>query len=235
MKNERLKLGYAACIFAGLMLAGGCAQNNETPVTQTAGQTTPTTTDQDAATQGSQVYVYVVNAPGKDGLPQPGDFQSTTGLGAAILAEAGTQVSSDGAGNSTAGAKAGYVQSGLTINVTTGGTTPSLTGSTTGSATQTPTASPASSPTQHIDPRISASVPIAVAQPGGMIDQQATAATEGSTASPTKTSENELRWQRIEAAADQLEKIAPLLQKFFETQTPETQPVDAETGNGTGG
>ncbi len=227
MKNERLKLCALMLAIAPILLFG-CAQNNETPVNQNAGQVTPTVTDQDAATQGTQVYLYVINAPGKDGVPSPGDFQASTGLGAAIAAEAGSEVTSGNAGNSVAGAKAGYVQAGFTVNITTGNTTPGLTGSTTGSAAQTPTASPTASPTQHVDPRISASVPVAVAMPGGMNDQQATAATEGSTASPTKTSENELRWQRIEAAAAQLEKLAPLLEQMFGQPVPTTQPADGE-------
>ncbi len=231
MRNERLKLCTVILAIAPLFLFG-CAQNNEGMVGQTSDQAANTSTDQDTATQGSQVNVYVINAPGKDGPPAPGDFQAATGLGAAITAEAGANVSSDAAGNSTAGAKAGYVQSGLTINVTTGGTTPSVTGSSTGSAAQTPSQTSTQSPTQYVDPRISASVPIAVAQPGSMIDQQATAATEGSTASPTKTSENELRWQRIEAAASQLEKLAPLLEQMF--ATPTTQPAEAWPGD-TGG
>lgn len=213
------------------LLSVGCAQNTETPVGQWTDQTaaTPVATDQQAATQGSQVNVWIVNAPGKGNLPNPGEV--TIGAGDA-LSKLLDKATNDAGGNAVDGVTAGYAQSAITVNITTGGTTPSLTGTATGtgSASQAPGQSVASYPVQDVRPEITATVPIGVAMPGGMVDQQAVATGRGQTSDTGKTSENELRWQRIEAAASQLEQLAPLLEAFWQQQggvppaklTPET-------------
>lgn len=234
MDRQRMDIGRAAMValvFGVGMGMIGCAQNTETPVGQWTDQTaaTPVATDQQAATQGSQVYVWVVNAPGRATMPNPGEVSIGTGESLSkLLASA----KNEAGGNEVTGVDAGFAQSGITINVTTGGTAPSLTGTATGtgSATQSPGQSVASYPIQDIKPEITATVPIGLAMPGGMVDQQAVATGRGQTSDTGKTSENELRWQRIEAAASQLEQLAPLLDAFWRQQnglppaelTPET-------------
>lgn len=239
MKSNLKTAYFAVCIFAGLMLAGsGCGQKAWNPFAQKSDQAANTSTDQDTATQGSQVYVYVVNAPGKDGLPQPGEFQAGTDDAEVATGATTDGVANEAGGNAVTSAKAGYVQAGLTINITTGGTAPSVTGSATGSAAQTPTGTATQTPTQHVDPRLSTSIPIAVAQPGSMIDQQATAATEGSTANPTKTSSNDLRYAELKAQADQQAQMLKQVLEFLNAGKPEpaaptTQPAENDGASAT--
>lgn len=199
-----------------LLVAIGCNQSTVTPVEQGTDQVqqTPTTTDQDAATQGSQVYVYVINAHGARGLPTPGGD-----VAGAIAAAAGGEDESTLRTN-------GYWQSGFTINVNTGSTTPSLTGTTTGSATGT--ASPAQTasayPIQDIKPETSASVPIGVAMPGGIVDQQATATGKG-TSDVAKSNTNDVKWAQLRAAADSLGVGADALIKLLQGMiAPTSQP-----------
>lgn len=230
MRRKR-STGAVSVALSVLVGLAGCAQKTETPVGQWTDQTaaTPVATDQQAATQGSQVNVWIVNAPGKGALPNPGEVSIGTGESLSKLLESARN---EAGGNEVQGVDAGYAQSGITINVTTGGTAPSLTGTATGtgSASQAPSQNVASYPVQDVKPEISASVPMGLAMPGGMVDQQAIATGRGQTEGTGKTSENELRWQRIEAAASQLEKLAPLLEAFWQQQggvppaklTPET-------------
>lgn len=185
-----------AIFLIGLALALGCAQNTETPQTQVPTQQTetPTATNQDAATQGSQVYqyIYVVNSPTRGDAPNGGEF--------AIASEKGdvaSLASASGAGGGTIDTAHGrYTQGGISISapITTGGTTPTLTGTTTGSATasQTPSQSQTVSPVQDIKPEISLSVNAAFA-PGGMIDQLATAVGRGSLSDLSKSNQQDLR------------------------------------------
>lgn len=227
------KFAISSAATLALVVFAGCAQNTETPVGQRTDQTaaTPVATDQQAATQGSQVNVWIVNAPGKGTLPKPGEVT----IGAAeSLTKLLDQATNDAGGNAVDGVTAGYAQSAITVNITTGGTTPSLTGTATGtgSASQAPSQNVASYPVQDVRPEISASVPIGLAMPGGMVDQQAIATGRGQTEGTGKTSDNELRWQRIEAAASQLEKLAPLLEAFWQQQqslappSPSTQSAE---------
>ncbi len=217
-----------AALFPCLLM--GCAQNTEAPIDQFTGQETltPTTTDQEAATQGSQVYVWVVNAPGRGGLPDTSDLL----LGPEDGVKSRIQNLTNQDGTALAGTDAGYAQAGINITITTGGTTPSLTGTTTAtaSAAQTPSAYPTLTPTQDIKPEASVAVPIGVAMPGGMVDQQATATGKGQTSGTTKTSENELRWAELRTALEDTAKtdvIDKLLSFLGGT------PTDAST-NGTG-
>ncbi len=215
--------GYAVAfaIAAMVCLVGcqGCGQSTTAPVNQTNDQatTTPTTTEQDAATQGSQVNVWVINAPGKQSLPDPGGvtLDSEDGVDALIDSAKGD------AGGSADGVGGRYAQAGFSIVINTGSTTPSQTGTTTGTGTaaQNPTTTQTQSPTQEN----TGSVPVGFAAPGGMVDQQATATGKGTTSDTSKTSENELRWQRLEAMADQLDGLLPILEQFFKTPV-ETLP-----------
>lgn len=186
-----------AVLAVGILLAlGGCAQNTETAQTQTPVQetVTPTSTTQDAATQGSQVYqyIYVVNSPTRGDAPNGGQFAlASEGGDVASLASA---TGDDGGQLATAHGR--YTQGGISISapITTGGTTPSLTGSATGtgSGTQTPSQSQAVTPTQDIKPEISLSLNAAFA-PGGMIDQLAAATGKGGIEGISKENAQDLK------------------------------------------
>lgn len=227
MRNPRLR--FCALILAIAPALLGCGQKTDGWFGQKSDQAANTSTDQDTATQGSQVYP-VFNLAFNNGPQTPlagedGDSQ-TFPPASAEAASVGGLASADGSKLATADGK--FVQViWFSHPITTGGTAPSVTGSSTGSAAQTPSQTSTQSPTQHVDPRLSTSVPIAVAQPGSMIDQQATAATEGSTASPTKTSENDLRYAEIKATADKLEAMLPLLEKLLGAPSlpADTQPA----------
>lgn len=226
LREWMLSAAVILLMLIALFLLSGCGQQTNTPVAQQTDQmaATPVATDQNAASQGSQVNVWLLNTTADGGLPNADAIQ----LDASGFASVATDGKSTAADNSSKDAKGGYVISGVTINVTTGDTTPSLTGTATGtgSASQAPAQTVSAYPVQDIRPETSASIPIGVAMPGGMVDQQAIATGKGQTSDTSKTSENELRWQRVEAAADRIEKLAPLLEKFF--QVPTTQPAGRE-------
>ncbi|MFH1417282.1 MAG: hypothetical protein ABII12_03230 [Planctomycetota bacterium] len=208
----------------------GCGQQTAAPVDQDTGQKTvvPTKTDQDQATQGSQVYLWIVNAPGRGALPSPGMLNVKADDGVSQLIDKVT--TADGA--TIEGTDAGYAQAGFTVNITTGGTTPNVTGTTSAESgvTQSPAAYPTANPVQEIKPSVS--VPIGVAMPGGIADVQGTATGEG-TSTSSKTSENDMRWAKVEAALDKLDTLLPFLEGFFNVpQVPTTQPVSADGTSG---
>ena len=218
------------------LLIGGCAQDNDQKVKTDNIQSTPTpvssdpTTEQAAATQGSTINVWLLNTTADHKLPTP----SSVTLGEAMYAAHANGAASNGTGNGVTDAKAGYVIAGTTFNITTGGTTPSLTGSSTGSATGAPNVGLTNNPNATQNPElrargeVSAAMPVGVAMPGGMVDQQATATGRGTTTGTTKESANELRWQKIEAAADKIEKLMPLLTQLFPANAV-MPPVVAQT------
>lgn len=218
-----------------LVLLTGCGQQTDTPVAQQTDQmaATPVATDQNAASQGSQVNVYLLNTTADGGLPDAGTITVEAGAQPSIA----TDSKSSAADNSSKDAKGGYVISGVTINVTTGDTTPSLTGTATGtgSASQSPAQTVSAYPVQDIRPETSASIPIGVAMPGGMVDQQAIATGKGQTSGTEKTSENQLTYTQLRAMHDQIGK---LLEQLKPPAIPTTQPAKTEpdTGNpATGG
>lgn len=210
-----LRAFVPSCLCALLF---GCAQNNRQPLELFGPrQTTPTTTTQETAGQGSQVYVWIING-GAD-APVPG---AATQVGGAIASIAGGR--SDAAGSRADSVTGQSVQSGVTLNITTGGTTQTPTGSTTGSATGTQTAAQTATqtPTQTVRPEISASVPIGVGMPGSIVDQQATSALRGE-AGGEKSSAHQLTWQQLEAAMQDpavREGILRLLQPPAATSQP---------------
>lgn len=197
-----------------LLMCFGCAQNTETPSRQE--NVTPTSTAQDTATAGSTITLNISNT-GQEGrlLGKPASRPAVDGL----RGDAGSLES----GN------AGYIVI-ATVNITTGGTTPNVTGSATG--TGTATQNPGVNARQ--DPRtdLTASIPIAVAMPGGMNDQQATATGRGGTTSGTeKDSANDLRWAQVTAAQNALAQAVDAIQRILTTQqqsdpTPASQPTE---------
>lgn len=198
-------------LLGGCVLSMGCAQNTETPSRQE--NVTPTSTAQDTATLGSTINLNIYNTEeGGRMLGRPTSRPAVDGL----RAEAGSIES----GN------AGYIVL-AHVTITTGGTTPNVTGSATG--TGTATQNPGVNARQ--DPRtdLTASIPIAVAMPGGMNDQQATATgREGTTSGTAKTSENELRYAQLNTTAAALGQALEALKAILAEKTapaPTSQPT----------
>ncbi len=133
----------------------------------------------------------------------------------------------DGSGWNVARTHEQYVtDSPSTFTITTGGTAPSVTGSATGSATaaQTPGATQTITPTQDVRPEITASIPIGVAAPGGNVSNQATAAGRGSVEGAAMTAEQRAEWTRIEAAREELARLAEALKATPPANPPPAAP-----------
>src|SRR5574337_663024 len=136
----------------------GCSQQTATPLAQEQRIETPTKTDQESATQGSSVNIWVMNAPGSGGTPATPLDKLTAGD--TELAKLLSQIDNpDGAAGKFQASSAGYTQGGIHITVTTGGTTPTLTGTTTGTSTANPAGTQNVSPNQ--EPRANVTAPIA--------------------------------------------------------------------------
>lgn len=155
MKRE-IRFAVTTAALCGLLLAG-CAQNTELPMKAQAEQTTPAKTQQDQATQGSQVTNYFY-------FGAPGGAVPMAGL---PLRTATTQP------GSTAHTNAGWVYAGNSFaqTITTGGTTPSVTGTATATGTMTANPSQSTNPTQR--PQTSLSASAAGAMPGGAASSSA--------------------------------------------------------------
>jgi len=200
------------------LCVAGCAQ---TPNMETDNETK---TDQAAATQGSNVHLWIVNDYGRGKLPASGD-----GL-ALITADGTPEVAANkalenaisGDGQSQLSDADGRNVQNVSVVLTTGGTTPSLTGTATG------TASPQMSAPFRIDPETGVAVPIGVAWPGGIVDQQASASGAGDVAA-VKQSDNDARAARLEAAADKLETLLPILQALL--TSPPAEPSETAPGD----
>jgi hypothetical protein len=122
---------WCGILIGSLVWVAGCAQSTETPVKQLA----PAAAEQDQATQGSQVYVWILNGPGREGVPAPGpEGAAVSKLSAGVDA---TDVDSPAAFN----------QAGIRLTINTGSTTPTATG----------TASPSVSPSQDVTARVGVS------------------------------------------------------------------------------
>jgi len=234
----RLLLAWLVALF-GFGLVAGCQEQRPDAYTspQQGTYTAPfTQTEQEAATQGSTVYVYFMNGqPGMQVTPQPGGGGLT--LGDATVDEEGLpiikQYTSSAGGSAADSIEAKYAQV-ITFNLTTGGTTPSLAGTTT--APTTVSAEQAATSSQALDQlmRLSSAVPISVALWGGIADAMAQAASgEGATSSQWTTSaQTQLDWleQTLKSAGMQADQIAPILleaiKTFFGTKPEATEPDD---------
>jgi len=191
---------------------GGCSQSTKTPLDQKSAQQSQTNADSadDAATQGSNVNINVINAPGNSRMPNPGADGADTNGGFPGLLD---QLASGENTTNLAKSNAGYAQAGINITVSTGSTTPTLGGATSGAATGTQTASgtQTATPTQTTSPQFTTAVPVAVALPGGFSDSGASAGGSGGTASLEKQSSAEFRQAFLDAAARDPSLIADLL------------------------
>jgi hypothetical protein len=175
MRSGIARLCVAALALLTIACLAGCAQNTEatSPQRSAQDQITPTSTGQELLTAGSDVKVYIINAPGASGLPDDidGDGQED-GETAPWVTAPGTTVGKT---------NAGYAQSGIVLNITTGGTAPSATGTTTGTANaaQTPSQHQTVSPVQDIKPEVTAAAPITVGLPGSATSGTANVAGSG--------------------------------------------------------
>lgn len=219
-------LAGAGLIIMLLVALGGCGQQTSTPVAQQTDQmaATPVATDQNAASQGSQVNVWLLNTTADGGLPNPDAIK----IEAADYASVASEGQSTGTGNASKDAKGGYVISGVTINVTTGDTTPSLTGTATGtgSASQSPAQTVSAYPTQDIRPELTASMPIAVPINGSIANPQAVTTGRGQTSDTGMTSESQAIYTQVKAMQDQLGKI---LEQLKTSATPPAPGPGGET------
>jgi len=219
-------------VSAGLLiwvvaLVSGCALDGKQESTQDTRQQASPKTEQASAAQGNTyVNVWMENGPetGKARTPQGPPTSQPSGI-AAMVAQANSGKDANGTG--TVGAT--YAQAGNTVNVytTTGGVTPTQTGTTTGTATQTATQTPTNTPTQHVEPKTSASIPVAVALPGGNNSQQSNAAQEGQVTA-TKSDQISQQYTRLQAERDLLRELIAERNGRLDMR-PTTQPSGALT------
>lgn len=208
--------------FASSCIIVGCAQNTEatSPQRSDQAQVTPTTTAQDLMTAGSDVKVFIINAPGHEDLPD--EYSGSEG----DIIE-----SSNGQTATTGKMKAGYAQAGFTINITTGGTTPSATGHATGTATSSQTPANNQDIKSDLRPETSLSANAGFGMPGSALSQQATAAGSGGTVSDTaQTATQTPTYTQLIGQIDQMAKMIEVFRQALEAngmiakKEPTTQP-----------
>ena len=217
---RRLTLMVTLCL--ALAFSVGCAQNTETTSEQGVETTLPVRTQQDQATQGSQVNIYVQNAPGEKAA---GTAPSVSVGGDGEVKAVVDDLKNEAGGNSAGKVDATYAQSGVTINVNTGSTTPSATGSASATGTSTGTTSQSVTPTLEV--RAGISVPIGFAMPGGVVDQTVAAlGGEGSSATLTPANKFDLEnaWLRATETGD-MSDFYRLVREFFDIPAT-TQPSE---------
>jgi hypothetical protein len=199
----------------------GCAQNTESIAPQASDQqqVTPTVTAQDQMTAGSDVRVFIINAPGNGTLPpNPTGDDEVDGMLA----------STDGLAATTGKVNSGYAQAGINVNITTGGTTPTATGSATGTSTasQTPSQNQTVAPVQDIKPEVTAAAPITVGLPGSATSGSANVAGSGGqmgdpTTSPTQTP----TWTQLKVPAQYAADAIAFLRDFLRIKSEGGTPV----------
>jgi len=210
-------------VFAAL--AAGCAQDTTATSAQPTRQIQAPVADQAAQGSKSDVRVYIVNAPGGNSLPDDGngallDLANPENAVASI-----GETSSTETGSAVKDTRAGYVQSGFTLNIHTGGssTGAQATGAT-GSQASTPGASISQSPNQ--EPRANVTTPIAVGLPGSAPQATGTGALEGGSATTTADQQAQLRTALIKAASGDLSALQTVFQQLFgETLPVSTMPA----------
>lgn len=218
---------FVALLLLALLTLPGCAQHTAAPVDQPTQQAQAPISDQAAQGSNSHVWVYIQNAPSDNALPSESGGSGLIlnlgeGGGPATLAEA----NSDGNGNGVRDTRAGYVQSGLTLNIQTGGSSagPQSTGAVSGQASQ-PGATITQSPEQR--PEAAVTVPVAVALPGGAASSSGGGATGQGTVTLSTQQQAELKTALLEALAgdeNALARIAELLGMVSPAAT--TQPAE---------
>ena len=209
-----------ACVILSLIacILIGCAQNTDATSPQRTDQVmqVPTTTAQDLMTAGSDVRVYIINAPAAPGLPY-----DDAELEALIESQ-------NGAAGSVPKVNAGYAQAGINVNITTGGTTPSATGSTTGTASsaQTPSQNQTVSPVQDIKPEVTAAAPITVGLPGSATSGTANVAGSGGQLSDPVTSPMQTpTWTQLQVPTNYAADAIAFLKEFLAIKAAGGTPV----------
>jgi len=199
-------------------LLAGCGLQDPDKITQDSTNQNPAITGQEQATQGSQVTVYVQNAPGKEG------GGPSTVLGGGSLAAAVKQAKNEAGGNDSGSVDATYAQTGITLNITTGGTTPGQTGSSSSQGSITPSATLTSSPTQDV--RAGVSIPVGFAMPGGLVEQTVSAmGGEGSTATLSPANQNQLETAYLHGIkSGDMTPFYDLIRNLFKIPEATTQP-----------
>jgi len=199
-----------------LALCAGCGQTATTKMEQVPQQevTTPATTSQEQAALGSSVYIYNINAPGREALealPLGGAVEVDSEL---LTASNLTKVVADRDGVEVARTVGGYNQF-IILTTTTGSTTPSIGAETAQKVSGTQSTSGA----QTLDwlQRWSTSLPISVALWGGIADAMAQASSGEGALEGTKTSDQtaNLRWleQSLRRAGFDQAQIAEILKQ----------------------
>ncbi len=213
-------------LFVHCILMAGCAQNTEATSPQRSEQVqqTPTLTAQDQMTAGSDVRVYIINAPGASGLPD----ENTTDGDPTPNGEDDAAPWVTAPGTTVGKTNAGYAQSGIVVNITTGGTTPTATGNAASNATagQTPSQNQTVSPVQDIKPEVTAAAPITVGMPGSATSGNANVAGSGGQmgdpqANPTQTP----TWTQLRVPANYAADAIALLKQFFDMKAAGKTPV----------
>ncbi len=210
-------------------LAMGCAQDTTATAAQPTRQVQAPYADQAAQGSKSDVRVYIINAPAGNSLPD-GETATLLDLGdpngriAAVK-----ETTSAETGSAVKDTRAGYVQSGFTLNIHTGGssTGAQATGAT-GSQASTPGASITQSPNQ--EPRANVTTPIAVGLPGSAPQATGTGALEGGTATTTADQQAELRTAMIKAAGGDPTALRNLFEQLFGETLPVSTTMPALEG-----
>lgn len=222
--NRRRSVYAVSCRMVIACCFWGCSQNTEAPVDQPSRQSQAPISDQAAQGSKSDVRIWVINAPGENGIPTDdptlvlqlnGETSERPSLVAATSAEGGNEVRDP---------KAGYVIAGLTFNIHTGGssTGPQATGAV-GPMSAQPGATITQSPEQK--PEASVQVAPAIALPGGVASGTAAGATGGGTVNLSAEQQAELRTALIRGMQGDTTawtQIAELLGIVF---GPTTQPA----------
>ncbi len=223
---------YVWIIACVCLLFAGCAQNTEAPVNQPARTVQAPIAEQGALGSNSDVKIYIINAPGSNGVPNDAaTVVNLAGLQTAATSQPSVdEVTSDGAGSAVRDTRAGYTMAGLTVNVQTGGssTGPQSTGAV-GPQTVAPQSTVTQTPTQK--PEFTASVPVAVGLPGSAPNATANTASGQGTATQSAQYTADLKTALTTLAGTatnpaQLAAIQALWQMLFPgTAPPASQPT----------
>lgn len=234
--RRRRAIGLVEVLLAAIialwvwLIPAGCAQNNEPELRMPSQQITetPTSTEQSAAVQGTQIYFDISQVPGNT---KHGDDPYWAVLaGGESASQASVDEVSEGLSH-VKSANATFSQAGFHITIQTGGTTPSQTGTTTASASpaQTPTGSQTTTPTQTVTPETGISLPVAVALPGGVADSTAAASGGAGSANQDKQGNHTATAQILETLRDQPELARQFLEVLSRQLPPSTPAPDANT------
>jgi len=223
---------FAVSLVCVVLVAGcllGCAQNTAAPVDQPSQQFQTPISDQAAQGSKSDVKVWVINAPGENGVPTDDSHLVLKLDEQSSELPSVTSATSNEAGNEVRDPKAGYVIAGLTFNIHTGGssTGPQSTGAV-GPMSAQPGATVTQSPEQK--PEGSVQVAPAVALPGGVASGSAAGATGSGAVSLSNEQQAELRTALLRAMQGDTQAWAQIAELLGIVFNPTTQPAAPDGG-----